>query len=214
MTSNRRGKSKIPVPQSNILREDDKWCISQGENLSFEIFGNHYKFMNKQKAHRRYSEILNNMHEAALKSKLLDEFEAWKSSSYMHEYWLNKALAKEELKTKNKVLKVVSAGVSSVVNEMSSNLGKRKPEDKDSEEEEDELKSLLEINKHDDVLVETLGKSVGSIIKHAALKLYGGWVYGDELSSYQRRTMNLGLSSILDTMDTSANGQSALFGDK
>ncbi|KAI7861081.1 hypothetical protein BDC45DRAFT_529682 [Circinella umbellata] len=119
-----KGKSRIPV-RSRGLKSDEKWCIDEGDKLSFEIYANHFKCLNKQKTHNRYMEILNNMNN--------------KDSLRQHEFWLDKALVKEQLKSKKKVIKVVDSLVSSVVNEMKTNLGKRKAKDESSQEDHDNI---------------------------------------------------------------------------
>ena len=125
MSKGKERKSRIPV-RSRVLKSDEKWCIDEGDKLTFEIYANHFKCLNKQKAHNRYMEILNNMDNVELKSQLIHDFKLWKDSSKQHEFWLDKALVKEQLKSKKKVIKIVDSSVSSVVDEMKTNLGKRK----------------------------------------------------------------------------------------
>ncbi|KAI9484137.1 MAG: hypothetical protein EXX96DRAFT_166402 [Benjaminiella poitrasii] len=53
--------------------------------------------------------------------------------------------------------------------------------------------------------------SVGSVIKLDALNSFESYVQSEKLSSYQRKNMSAGLSSVLDMVDQSDEGQQSLF---
>ncbi|KAI9321536.1 hypothetical protein BX666DRAFT_993687 [Dichotomocladium elegans] len=196
-------------PEKKIINTDEKWCINQGVNLTFEKYAIRFGCTDKQKAYRRYAEIVHHVAEGALKEKLVCDFANWKDSLQQHQFWLDRTLVKQSLKARKEGANVLGTNIRRAAADIKG-LGKRKAQG-EVDESEDLRRNMLNRAEHDGVFVELLGKSVGTIIKQEALKIYGVWAHGDELTPYGRKNMCLGLSSILDTIDTTENGQRTFF---
>ncbi|KAI9321658.1 hypothetical protein BX666DRAFT_1874855 [Dichotomocladium elegans] len=176
----------------------EKWCINQGVNLTFEKYAIRFGCTDKQKAYRRYAEIVHHVAEGALKEKLVCDFANWKDSLQQHQFWLDRTLVKQSLKARKEGTNVLGTNIRRAAADIKG-LGKRKAQG-EVDESEDLRRNMLNRAEHDGVFVELLGKSVGTIIKQEALKIYGVWAHGDELTPYGRKNMCLKPLALPDTV--------------
>ncbi|KAI9272774.1 hypothetical protein BDA99DRAFT_533610 [Phascolomyces articulosus] len=121
-----------------------------------------------------------------VRSRALKSDEKWCIDELTFETYVNHFKCSNKQKAHNRYMEIT-------------NLGERKAKDKSCQEDNDNTQSLLQIENY----------YMGSKLLRCLTVLLPVYIH-----IYTNKTDNLGLSSILDTVDTSENGQGGFFCDK
>lgn len=80
--------------RTRIKAADVEWCINSATNLSVKAFALAFKYSDRQYCHARYKLILESHIQDEHRSRLQDEFEAWRKTMDCPEFWDNQRRAK------------------------------------------------------------------------------------------------------------------------